>query len=56
MSMERSPEKKAEIYTLGNQDALSGMPMNRFLRDDPDYKEGWFDAQALMKHVIENMP
>lgn len=51
--MDRTPEKKAEIYTLANQDALAGFPMNRFLRDDPDYKEGWEDAQKLMKHVIE---
>ena len=52
--MERTSDKKAEVYTLGNQDAFSGFPMNRFMKDDPDYLEGWNEAKALMKQTIES--
>jgi hypothetical protein len=50
--MERSEEKRAEIETLGGQDAMQGFPKNRFLANDPDYLTGWDDAQAFMKSVI----
>jgi hypothetical protein len=42
-------EKSKELYTQGNYDARDGFPMNRFLANDPDYKEGYEDFKRFME-------
>jgi len=45
--MEKTLAQKLK-YTQGNEDARDGFPLNRFMRSDPDYKEGYGDMQILI--------
>ena len=49
--MSEKTEIQKKKYTQGNFDARDGFPMNRFLRTDPDYVEGYRDMEALISRL-----
>jgi hypothetical protein len=54
MAVNDALELKARKYAQGNEDARDGYPMNRFMKDDPDYKSGYEEFRSFMSEVIKN--